>query len=69
VKTPLAVGIVVAALLLAAGVLAPLFGSTARKTALQAQEQAELARRKLARVSPELGWLKGRLDTAALRAN
>jgi len=69
VKTPLVVGIVVAALLLAAGVLAPLFGSAARKTALQAQEQAELARRKLARVSPELCWLKGRLDTAALRAD
>jgi hypothetical protein len=69
VRPPLIVGIALAVLILAAGLVAPVFRSSQRKASWQAQERAELARRELARVSPELDWLKDGVNTAALKAD
>ena len=53
-KPPLFVGIALAAVIVAAGLVAPSLRSSGQKTSERAQEQAELARRQLARVSPML---------------
>lgn len=67
-KPPILVGIGIAVIIIAAGVLAPLFVDSNRKTAQQAQERAELARRELARVAVQAPGLAAQADVEGLKA-
>lgn len=62
------VGAAIVLLLLAAGILAPMFQSAQRKATAQARAQADLARRQLARVSAGLPRLDAIADVDALQA-
>ena len=66
-KPPVIVGIALAVVIIAAGVFAPTLRSSGRKTAEQAQERAELARRELARVSVTLPRVDKLADPAAMK--
>ena len=64
-KPSVLVGLALAAVIIAAGFVVPRLPS-ARKTALQAQEEAALAQRKLGRMNVGLARLQGLANTAAL---
>lgn len=69
VKPPVLVGIVIAVLIVVAGLMAPLMVSASTRSAAQAQRQAALALREVARVSVNGLRLKSLVDPAAITAD
>lgn len=65
-KPPVLVGVVLGLVIIAAALFSPLFQSAERKSAHEAQQQADLAERKLARTSLMALQLQRQTDTEAL---
>lgn len=68
-RPPIVVGIILAAAVIALGFFAPYIGTGDARATWRAQQQAELARRDLARVSVDTARIAGVVDAAGVRAD
>jgi len=68
VKPPILVGIGIAVVFLAAALLSPMFVDSNRKTAREARDKAELARRELVRVTIQSPLAEACVDAAGLKS-